>query len=417
MIMEEKKMKHIVLLAAIIIAMNSNVLAQKNCANDSTGLIPLIDLTGKTWRGFTGGLYPDGSNARPVAHKGKSLLQSQSVKPLDGNGAVSPTGKIVWIGVGASNPRTEFIRFSNQMDTFGLKNPALKLINTCIGGQGIQKMNSQTDNYWKQADKQLSDSGLTNKQVQIAWIETDNTQTGDTTFPQAPQMLIQDFQTLLVTMKQLYPNLKLCYITARAYSGYADASAGATAGKGLLFPRDYLNGWAIKWLIEKQINGENGYEFEGASASIPFITWGTYNWADGSIKRSDGLQWLCASDIGEDGLHLSATGEIKSGALMFDYFTKDETTQAWIMKPTVSDITEEEVISPDEISIMPNPVNNELTIHVGNVSRAVQISNILGQNIWSGVVGSESKIDTREWIPGIYSVRIGEKGLVIQVSR
>ncbi|MBI3260279.1 MAG: T9SS type A sorting domain-containing protein [Ignavibacteriae bacterium] len=410
-------MKSILLLATIFVVMALNVFAQKNCSNDSTGLIPLIDLSGKSWRGFIGGLYPDGTNLRPSAHKTKALLQAQNIKLLDANGAISSSGKIVWIGVGASNPRTEFMRFSNQMDTFGLKNPALKLINTCIGGQGIQKMNSQDDNYWKQAEKQLSDSGLTNKQVQIAWIETDNTQTGDTTFPQAPQMLIQDFKTLLISMKQLYPNLKLCYITARAYSGYADASAGATAGKGLLYPRDYLNGWAIKWLIESQINGESGFEFEGASASIPFITWGTYNWADGSVKRSDGLQWLCDSDIGEDGLHLSTAGEIKSGALMFDYFTKDETTQAWITGQVSTDVNMDNFSSDDEISIMPNPTSNELTIRGVKGNRAVNISNILGQVVWSGEVGNEIKIDTHAWAVGIYLIRIGENGLVVHVSR
>ncbi|MBK9247670.1 MAG: hypothetical protein IPM69_06040 [Ignavibacteria bacterium] len=265
-------MKAILLFVTLLLLTPSSIFAQKNCANDSTGLIPLIDLQGKSWQGYMGGLYPDGTNTRPQAHKNKALQQSQNIRPLDASGAPSPSGKIVWIGVGASNPRTEFMRFMEEMNSFSLINPSLKLINTCIGGQGIQKMNSAADSYWKQAEKQLTDSSISNKQVQIAWIETDNTQTADTTFPRAPQMLADEFRTLLVTMKQLYPNLKICYLSARAYSGYASPEAGASVGKGLLFPRDYLNGWAIKWLIEKQINGESGYEYEGATAPLPLVT-------------------------------------------------------------------------------------------------------------------------------------------------
>lgn len=386
-------MKTILLFIALFVSAAVWASAQKNCANDSTGLIPLLDLAGASWRGYRGGLYPDGTNNRPQLHKNKALLQAQNVQPLDANGAVSSTGKIVWIGVGASNPRTEFLRFSAQMDTFALRNPALKLINTCIGGQGIQKMNNVDDNYWKQAEKQLQDSSLTNKQVQIAWIETDNTQVADTTFPRAPQLLGDDFKLLLATMKQLYPNLKLCYLTARAYSGYAEPNAGESVGKGLLFPRDYLNGWAIKWLIEKQINDESGYGFEGMSAPLPFITWGTYNWADGSVKRSDGLQWLCDTDIGGDGLHLSEAGEKKSGALMFEYFIKDESTQSWILKKNISSV-EENSNPSKELSVFPNPACT--TIYVENTDNILldyHLLDITGRKVATGTTAGKIPID------------------------
>ena len=409
-------MKSILLLAALLCLAPSVVFAQKDCSKDSSGLIPLIDLQGKSWQGYMGGLYPDGTNSRPQAHKNKALQQAQSIKPLDATGAPSSNGKIVWIGVGASNPRTEFLRFMEQMETFALKNPSLKLINTCIGGQGIQKMNSPTDNYWKQAEKQLADSSLTNKQVQVAWVETDNTQTADTSFPRAPQMLADEFRTLLVTLKQLYPNLKICYLSARAYSGYASPEAGATVGKGLLFPRDYLNGWAIKWLIEKQINGEAGYEYDGATAPLPLATWGTYNWADGSVKRSDGLQWLCDLDIGGDGLHLSAAGEIKSGKMMYDYFTQDETTQPWIVKQSTS-VEDEPIRTSSTASIYPNPANTELTIRIGGSSTEARIINMLGQTLWTGVIDGAVHITTDSWSPGMYMVMMGSERVSISICR
>ncbi|MBX7153416.1 MAG: T9SS type A sorting domain-containing protein [Bacteriodetes bacterium] len=384
----------------------SEMAAQRNCENDSTGLIPLVDLQGKQWRGFTGGLYYNGLNTRPADHKNKALQQAAAIKPLDGNGMQSATGKIVWIGVGASNPRTEFLRFSNQIDTMGKKNPALKLINTCIGGQGIQKMNVATDNYWKQAEKQLADSGLTNKQVQIAWIETDNTQTADTTFPKAAETLRDEFRTLLQTMRTLYPNLKLCYITARAYSGFVDLDAGATVGRGLLHPRDYYNGWSIKMLIEKQMNGDAEYAFEGALATIPFITWGSYHWTDGSKQRNDGFSIQCSTDVGGDGLHLSEAGEVKMGAQMFAYFTTDETTAPWLYKQNTSSVTEDEHTTL-ALHITPQPATENLTLNNIQVGVPIRITDILGNTIWSGVSQPQQIVPTQTWSSGMYILQYG----------
>ncbi|GAB1429943.1 hypothetical protein MASR2M18_07760 [Ignavibacteria bacterium] len=333
------KIATILLFACII---HIDLIAQKNCDKQTDALTPLTDLENMQWRDFSGGLYYNGLNTRPSDHKNKAMGQAASIQPLDENGQPSASGKIVWIGVGASNPRTEFNRFIEQIDTLTNKNKALKLINTCIGGQGIQKMKDLTDNYWKQAEKQFADSGVTNKQVQIAWIETDNTQTADTTFPRAPQSLRDEFLTLLQTLHILYPNIKICYITARAYSGFIDISPGATVGKGLLHPRDYYNGWAIKWIIEKQMSGDNAYAYEGANAVIPFVTWGSYHWTDGSRKRGDGFSIDCQTDIGEDGLHLSAAGEMKIGALMYSYFTNDEAAKPWLFNNKANSVANTE---------------------------------------------------------------------------
>lgn len=392
----------------------SEMLAQRNCENDSTGLIPLSDLQGKQWRGFSGGLYYNGLNTRPAEHKNKALQQAAAIKALDANGAPSANGKIVWIGVGASNPRTEFMRFSEQMDTLRSKNPALKLINTCIGGQGIQKMNSITDNYWKQAEKQLADSGLTNKQVQIAWIETDNTQTADTLFPRAAESLRDEFHTLLQTLYTLYPNIKLCYITARAYSGFVDLDAGATVGRGLLHPRDYYNGWSIKMLIEKQMSGDAAYAFEGATASVPFVTWGSYHWTDGSKQRGDGFSIQCSTDVGGDGLHLSLAGEIKMGAQMFQYFSSDETTAPWLFAPTLSTVsTSNEGVA--EIQVSPQPSNEYITLHCTQIGEPLRISDMLGNMLWQGVSQTQLSIATQQWASGLYLLQSASHSQCIAV--
>ncbi|MBL7998660.1 MAG: hypothetical protein JNL32_08500, partial [Candidatus Kapabacteria bacterium] len=226
------------------------VIAQKDCSLPPSGLIPLTDFEGQSYRGFIGGLYPDGMNTPPLAHSAALQAARHRIFRRDASGTPSQNGAIVFIGVGASNPRTEFNRLMQISDTFALRNPALKLVNSCIGGQGIQKMNSPTDNYWKQAQKTLDSMGLNAKQVQVVWVETDNTQTADTLFPRAPQSLMDDFRALFTTLKDLYPNLQIIYCSARTYSGYIKL-ADATAGRGLLHPRDYYNGWSIKWMIER----------------------------------------------------------------------------------------------------------------------------------------------------------------------
>ena len=47
-------------------------------------------------------------------------------------------------------------------------------------------------------------------------------------------------------------------------------------------PCPYYNGWACKFMIEDQINGVPGTEYKGDSAVAPLVTWGWYEWADGS---------------------------------------------------------------------------------------------------------------------------------------
>lgn len=393
----------------------NTMVAQRNCTKDSTGLIPLTDLQGTSWRGYTGGLYSNGLNVRTADHKNKALQQAAAIKPLDGSGMPSATGKIVWIGVGASNPRTEFMRFSNQVDTLRAKNPALKLINTCIGGQGIQKMNVATDSYWKQAEKQLTDSGLSNKQVQIAWIETDNTQTSDTTFPRAAETLRDEFRTLLQTMRSLYPNLKLCYITARAYSGFIDLAAGSTVGRGLLYPRDYYNGWSIKMLIEKQMSGDPTYAFEGANATIPFVTWGSYHWTDGSKQRNDGFSMQCSTDVGGDGLHLSEAGEIKMGALMFTYFTTDEATAPWLFKQSTSSVTDA-IVTASGVLVTPQPSTEYLTLQNTEIGIPLRVSDVLGNIIWNGKSESQQTITTQDWPSGMYILQYGLRAQPIYVQ-
>src|SRR6266550_2590406 len=67
----------------------------------------LIDLTG-TYRGFRGGLYPNGSNSIPTTHASAGSSRAKNIRPLDVNGNPAATGKYVLLSVGMSNTAQEF---------------------------------------------------------------------------------------------------------------------------------------------------------------------------------------------------------------------------------------------------------------------------------------------------------------------
>ena len=85
--------------------------SQKDCNTTNKGLIPLPDLGTNYFKGYQGGFYPNGSNTKPMTHRNDLEALTQTFTSLDSSGNFNANGKIVMLGVGASNPRTEFNRF------------------------------------------------------------------------------------------------------------------------------------------------------------------------------------------------------------------------------------------------------------------------------------------------------------------
>lgn len=395
--------------------------AQKDCNSNNSGLVPLNDLGTNYYRGFQGGLFSGGVNSPNGTHRNDLLNLTNQIVPLDTNGLQKSNGKIVMIGVGASNPRTEFNAFVSQALNLSTINKSLAFVNTCIGGQGVQKMNDPNDNYWKQAAKTLDSFGFNPLQVQVAWIETENTSASDTIFPNAPQALETELRTLLATLLIKFPNLKICYLSPRAYSGFTIPSQGGV-GKGLLYPRDYYNGWAIKWLIEKVVNRQAGYLFEGSSKQIPYCTFGSYHWTDGETIRKDGFGIDCDSDIGSDGLHLSETGEQKIGTHMLDFFKNDDLASRWFLENNSSKGID--LIDPsNSIIVFPNPMIDEvLTIKFPfSPMKELKIGlfDISGQIVYESILMVDTtnlSIQLPELVSGFYTLTISNDN-ELMVSR
>lgn len=386
-----------------------NLNAQKNCNLPNPGLKPIPDIASGTYRGFQGGLYSNGKNKPTGAYLSDALNFANNIKPLDINGNPSGSGKIVFAGVGASNPRTEFEALIRKTDTFSKLNSNLKLVNTCIGGQGVQKMNDPADNYWKTTLKLFDSLGCSFNQVQVVWIETDNTQSSDTVFPRAPFSLVKDLRILMETLKIKFPNLKLCYLSARAYSGWVDPAAGNTIGKGLLSPRDYYNGWAIKWLVDSASLQNPNYNYKGTTPKMALPLFGSYHYTNGSEASKDGFSFDCNTDVGGDGLHLTAPGEEKIGKRMFDFFRTDSVSKIWFLK---SNSTSNVAVSQtNTFTVFPNPANQFVMIAVprSQPNQKVQLLDAMGKIVLESTIplnitGHKFNLDQ---IPnGVYFVKI-----------
>src|SRR5262245_41908529 len=98
----------------VVVALLSLVpgLIAQNCAGTSVpGLVPLNDLGAGSYQGFTGGLYPNGSNVLPPAHLALGQALAAQVQPRDAAGNPSPAGRIVLLSIGMSNTTQEFSTF------------------------------------------------------------------------------------------------------------------------------------------------------------------------------------------------------------------------------------------------------------------------------------------------------------------
>lgn len=268
--------------------------------------------------GFTGGLYPNGSNVRPPVHEVAGVNIARQVVPLDSSGAPDPNGKIVMLGIGMSNAWQEFGVFLNQAKADPAVNPALIMVNGAQPGMTAEDWIDLNADTWYVVNQRLSINHVTPEQVQIAWVK--NTLIGPGPFPERAQALQRDLEAIARNLKQLYPNIKIAYYSSRtnSYTYWQGLSPEPTA---------FETGFAVKWMIERQINGDPDLNYDPARGPVvaPYLSWSAYLWADGPNPRSDGLAWL-QEDMVIDCTHPSTNGTAKIAQLMMDFYLNDSTS-------------------------------------------------------------------------------------------
>jgi hypothetical protein len=323
-------------LCAGLLAVSPNLTAVRAQTQYCTGpdehvATPLIDLGSNEYirmdgtpTGQIGGLYPGGSNQRPPQNEAAGLAVAQQVVPLDTAGNPDPAnGRIVMISVGMSNASLEFGRFTDNANHDSRINSKLVILNTALSNATAPYWSDPDGIPWTEVQHRLDQANLSDQQVQVAWVKEVLVGNGD--FPAKAEELQGQLEQIARNLKAKFPNIKLAYYSSRTRS--------YTYWRGLSpEPVAYETGFAVRWMIEKQINGDPTLNYDPAHGPVvaPFLTWGPYLWADGGRPRSDGLTWQ-AVDMVQDCTHPSSSGIDKVASMLMDFFTSDNTATPWFL--------------------------------------------------------------------------------------
>jgi hypothetical protein len=341
----------------VILSSSADAAAGQQAATPSFVATPLIDLGSRTYKGFSGGLYPHGRSAMPAAQSAAGITRAQRIRPLDRNGHPSAHGKIVLLSISMSNGSAEWCGATTCLSTQpsgqsfmvqaaasqAVNHQTLVIVNGARGGQVASRWTSPRSlDYDSVRDQQLGSLGVTEKQVQVVWLkQADADPTVSLPSPSADAYALErHLGAILRALKVRYPNLQQVFLSSRVYGGY-DNTAGKNAAVPLNpEPYAYEGGFSVKWVIQAQIKQmqRRGAVVDARAGNLndttvaPWVAWGPYLWADGTTPRSDGLVWQ-RSDFVSDGTHPSSSGIAKVGHALLTFFLSSSYTRCWFRTP------------------------------------------------------------------------------------
>lgn len=297
---------------------------------DHASFKPLTEMGTSQYRGSSGGLYPDGKNERPADHDAAGRKLAELVRPLDADGKPADNGKIVLLSLGMSNTSQVSEGFQSLLRTAEGLHPRFQFVNGAQGGMTAEAIQDPEDGrrgrqFWNTVDERLKQAGVTRSQVQAVWIKQADAGPSQG-FPGYPKKLQQELKRIVQVVTQRFPNARLCYLSSRTYGGFATTQLNPE-------PVAYESGFAVKWLIEEQLEGKRDLNFDPSRGEVkaPWLSWGPYLWANGQTKRADGFSYE-PSDFSGDGTHHASAGTRKTGELLLKFLQTDPTTTSWVMK-------------------------------------------------------------------------------------
>jgi hypothetical protein len=309
--------------ALFTVAATASAATTPQCEATATGLVPISDMTDSTYLGNAGGLYPNG-NSVPVDHLELGLRVASEIRPLSRSGTPDPRGIVAVVSIGVSNTRAEFAQFMQAASADPEIDRRVTFVNGAQGGTPLEEWATGPDSApWHNIDSELHDAGVSAEQVQVAWVKLPDESRGTSSLAD-----VRDEHAMvtkvLATAKARYPNLQIAYLSSRIYGGYSRAPDAE--------PNAYHHGFAVKWLIERQIKGDPKLNADASAGEVvsPWLAWGPYLWADGQSERRDGLSWEC-KDFREDGIHPSRDGARKVADLLMSHFKSHATSVPWFL--------------------------------------------------------------------------------------
>jgi hypothetical protein len=287
----------------------------------------LNDLGTGTYQGQQGGLYPSGSNVNPQRAAGASI--AQGIQPLDATGNPDPNGVYALLALGESATQQPFSQFIPAANADPEKNSHLVVVNGALGGETADRLAQSGSGYLTTIQNYiLPFAGVTPQQVAVAWVDAVDSQGG--AFPGDAQNLQSELETIAQDLHSLFPNLKLAYFGSLNYTGYSEGVSTINPE-----PLAYETGFADKWAIQDQINGDPKLNYDSSKGPVtaPWMGWGSYYWANGLLARTDGTYWSC-QDLQSDGTHpVFPGGELKIAYGLLNFFKTDSTATPWFLAP------------------------------------------------------------------------------------
>jgi hypothetical protein len=298
---------------------------------EKTGLKPLDEMSaGDRYFGQDGGLYGRGMNEPPRQHRQAAERELAKIRPLNAAGEPSPDGRVVLVSISMSNATQEFSRFKQIADADPQKSSRLTIVDCAQGGQAMAEWVHPDGRPWAEAARRLERAAVTPAQVQVAWIKLANKRPrGD--LQTHGRKLERDTLAVVQNAKAKFPNLRIAYLSSRIYGGYSGNPLNPE-------PFAYESAFAVRWLIQHQIEGDAELQYGSPSSSdravkAPLLLWGPYLWADGvTPRKSDGLTWK-REDLRSDGTHPSQSGRDKVGRMLLSFFKEDPLAKSWFAGP------------------------------------------------------------------------------------
>ena len=366
---------------------------------------PLIDWTSqttayKTMPGYLYGGYYTGFRLDST-HDADGQAIAQTIQPLCHDGTTTgcnpgETPKIVVVGIGMSHwtkelchdqgpywqpqpcdPWSFIYKFENHTGV----NPSVLVVDCALGGHPAQdwvsddiiKGGMHYHLYTDCNNHLMNDLGVFPAQVQIVLLKQANTANRgidlvpipDNGLPQGcatnpvygtdPDacVLLNELGTITRFFKaNEYANTRMMFVTSRSYGGYATGLNPE--------PFAYETGFALKWLIGSQIRetlngtvndtaGSLSYHINDSSGTAPWIDWGTYQWAAGTMVPCQhcaipGLTWrqddymnpqpTCPAgeecDFEQDNIHPSSCGRDKASNMLMYNLCNSAYAAPWI---------------------------------------------------------------------------------------